>query len=83
MTYKLQHVDAIKKNAKGTLRELFLKKDKKGDRTKEYTEALGLTQLMDRNIDTLSGARTSKQNPKVLRVTLQVSSTVVRRQVCS
>ena len=56
VTYKLQHVDAIKKNAKGTLRELFLKKDKKGDRTKEYTEALGLTQLMDRNIDTLSGA---------------------------
>ena len=55
VTYKLQHVDAIKKNAKGTLRELFLKKDKKGDRTKEYTEALGLTQLMDRNIDTLSG----------------------------
>ena len=55
VTYKLQHVDAIKKNAKGTLRELFLKKDKKGDRTKEYTEALGLTQLMDRTIDTLSG----------------------------
>ena len=55
VTYKVQHVDAIIKNAKGTIRELFLRKDKKGDWTAEYAEALGLTQLMDRTIDTLSG----------------------------
>ena len=55
VTYKVQHVDAIIKNAKGTIRELFLRKDKKGDRTAEYAESLGLTQLMDRTIDTLSG----------------------------
>ena len=55
VTYKVQHVDAIRKNAKGTIRELFLRKDKEGKRTAEYAELLGLTALMDRNIETLSG----------------------------
>lgn len=55
VTYKVQHVDAIRKNAKGTIRELFLRKDKEGKRTTEYAELLGLTALLDRNIETLSG----------------------------
>ena len=55
ITYKVQHVDAIKKNARGTLRELFSRKDKKGERTAIYAKMLGLENLLDRTIDTLSG----------------------------
>ena len=55
ITYKVQHVDAIKKNARGTLRELFARKDKKGERTAIYAKMLNLENLLDRAIDTLSG----------------------------
>ncbi|MCQ2820046.1 MAG: ribosome biogenesis/translation initiation ATPase RLI [archaeon] len=55
ITYKIQHVDAIKKNAKGTLRELFKRKDKEEKRTPTYVKALALENLIDRDINTLSG----------------------------
>ena len=55
VTYKVQHVDAIPKNAKGTIRELFARKDKIGERSKIYAKSLCLENLMDRTLDTLSG----------------------------
>ena len=55
ITYKIQHVDAIKKNAKGTLRELFKRKDKDNKKTPQYVKALNLENLIDRDIATLSG----------------------------
>jgi ATP-binding cassette subfamily E protein 1 len=55
VTYKVQHVDMIKKNARGTIRQLFAKKDKIGERTKIFSTLLGLDNLLDHTIDTLSG----------------------------
>ena len=56
VTYKVQHVDAIPKNARGTIKELFARKDKEGKRTEKYKKLLALENIMDRNLDsTLSG----------------------------
>ena len=55
VTYKVQHVDAIQKNARGTLKQLFLKKDKDGKRTEEYVKLLDLENLLERTVDCISG----------------------------
>ena len=55
VTYKVQHVDAIPKSARGTITELFKRKDKDGTRTEKYVKLLTLENLMDRTLGTLSG----------------------------
>jgi ATP-binding cassette subfamily E protein 1 len=55
VTYKVQHVDAIPKSARGTIKELFARKDKEGKRTEKYIKMLSLENLLDRTLGTLSG----------------------------
>ena len=55
VTYKVQHVDAIPKNSRGTIKEIFAKKDKEGKRTEKYVKLLQLEHLLDRTLGTLSG----------------------------
>ena len=55
VTYKVQHVDAIPKKARGTITELFQRKHKEGKRTKKNAKLLQLENLMDITLGNLSG----------------------------
>ena len=55
VSVKIQHVDDIPKALKGSLNSLFKKKDKEGERTKNFRKKLDIDYIQDREISTISG----------------------------